>query len=78
MTEAIAGAAYPFFFLGSTLLFLLRGGHLFVTRRRELGSKISAVSVKEAIDTMHTGLLCFRRAGRSCFAIAAWTHWRSR
>lgn len=63
MTEAIAGAAYPFFFLGSTLLFLLRGGHLFVTRRRELGSKISAVSVKEAIDTMHTGLLCFRRAG---------------
>ena len=34
MTEAIAGAAYPFFFLGSTLLFLLRGGHLFVTRRR--------------------------------------------
>ena len=63
MTEAIAGAAYPFFFLGSTLLFLLRGGHLFVTRRRELGSKISAVSVKEAIDTMHTGLLCFRQAG---------------
>lgn len=63
MTEAITGAAYPFFFLGSTLLFLLRGGHLFVTRRRELGSKISAVSVKEAIDTMHTGLLCFRQAG---------------
>ena len=63
MTEAIAGAAYPFFFLGSTLLFLLRGGHLFVTRRRELGSKISTVSVKEAIDTMHTGLLCFRPAG---------------
>ena len=63
MTEAIAGAAYPFFFLGSTLLFLLRSGHLFVTRRRELGSKISTVSVKEAIDTMHTGLLCFRQAG---------------
>ena len=63
LTEAITGAAYPFFFLASLLYFLLRSIHICLIRRRELYTCISSISVKEAIDTLHTGLLFFRRSG---------------
>ena len=63
LTEAITGAAYPFFFLAALLYFLLRSIHICLIRRRELYTCISSISVKEAIDTLHTGLLFFRRSG---------------
>ena len=63
MAETIAGAAYPFLFLGSVLFFLLRSAHVCLLRRRELQTQISSVSVKEAIDTLNTGLLFFRPEG---------------
>ena len=63
LTEAITGAAYPFFFLVALLYFLLRSIHICLIRRRELYTCISSISVKEAIDTLHTGLLFFRRSG---------------
>ena len=63
LTEAITGAAYPFFFLAALLYFLLRSVHICLLRRRELYTQLSSISVKEAIDTLHTGLLLFRRSG---------------
>ena len=63
LTERITGAAYPFFFLSSLLYFLIRSVHICLLRRRELYTQISSISVKEAIDTMHTGLLFFRPTG---------------
>lgn len=63
MTEEITGAAFPFFFLTSLLYFLVRSVHICLMRRQELYTQISAVSVKEAIDTLHTGLLFFRPEG---------------
>lgn len=63
LTEEITGAAYPFFFLCALLYFLLRSVHICLLRRRELYTQISSISVKEAIDTLHTGLLFFQRSG---------------
>lgn len=63
LTEAITGEAYPFFFLAALLYFLLRSARVCRLRRRELGTRLSDLSVKEAIDTLHTGLLFFRRSG---------------
>ncbi|MGO5116435.1 hypothetical protein ACTQ33_15735 [Candidatus Avoscillospira sp. LCP25S3_F1] len=63
ITERITGPAYPLFFLAGILFFLLRGVHLCLLRRRELYTQISSISVKEAIDALHTGLLFFRPRG---------------
>ena len=63
MTEEITGSAYPLFFLASLLYFLLRSVHICFLRRQELYTQISSISVKEAIDTLHTGLLFFRPEG---------------
>ena len=63
MAETIAGPAYPFFFLASILFFLFRSVHICLMRRRELYTQLSSISVKETIDTLHTGLLFFRRSG---------------
>ena len=63
LTETVTGPAYPVFFLMSMAFFLLRSVHICVLRRRELYTQLSSVSVKEAIDTLHTGLLFFRRSG---------------
>ena len=63
LPEVGTGTAYPFFFLAGILFFLLRSAHVCLIRRRELYTRLSSVSVKEAIDTLHTGLLFFRQSG---------------
>lgn len=63
MTEEITDTAYPFFFLTALLYFLVRSVHICLIRRKELYTQISSISVKEAIDTLHTGLLFFRPEG---------------
>lgn len=63
MTEEITGAVYPLFFLAGLLFFLLRSVHICLLRQWELKTQISSTSVKEAIDTLHTGLLFFRPEG---------------
>ena len=52
LTEVVTGTAYPFFFLAGILFFLLRSAHVCLIRRRELYTRLSSVSVKEAIDTL--------------------------
>lgn len=63
LTEVVTGTAYPFFFLAALLYFLIRSAHVCLLRRRELNTRLSSASVKEAIDTLHTGLLFFRQSG---------------
>lgn len=63
LAEKIMGSAYPVFFLAGILFFLLRSVHTCMMRRQELYTQISYISVKEAIDNMHTGLLFFRPEG---------------
>ena len=45
LTEAITGAAYPFFFLAALLYFLVRSVHICLLRRRELYTQISSISL---------------------------------
>lgn len=63
VTEKVTGKFYPIFFIVSIVFFLLRGIHVCIIRRRELYTRLSSISVKEAIDTMNTGLLFFRPGG---------------
>ena len=63
MTEKITGTAYPFFFLAALFYFFLRSVHICLMRREELYTQLSSVSIKEAIDSLHTGLLFFRPEG---------------
>ena len=63
VTEKIMGPVYPIFFFGCILFFLIRSINLCVMRRQELSNQISYESVKEAIDSLHTGLLLFRPEG---------------
>ena len=63
VAELIMGKTYPFFFLAGILFFLLRSAHICLMRRRELRTQLSYISVKEAIDSLHTGLLFYRPEG---------------
>src|SRR5699024_2082792 len=63
VAELIMGPAYPFLFLAGILFFLLRSAHICLMRRRELRTQLSYISVKEAIDSLHTGLLFYRPEG---------------
>ena len=63
LMEEVTGTAYPFFFLTALLYFLLRSIHICLLRRRELYTQISSISIKEAVDGLHTGLLFFRPRG---------------
>lgn len=63
VAEDLTGSVYPLFFLASVLFFLLRSVHICWIRRRALYTQLSSISVKEAIDTLHTGLLFLRPEG---------------
>lgn len=71
-TEIITGALYPVFVLASILFFLIRSVHICLMRRKELYTQLSSISVKEAIDTMHTGMLFFGRMGIFCYVTTEW------
>ena len=55
--EATSGGAYAWFYVIALLFWLLRGVHISILRYREIRTGISALSVKNAIDTMHAGVL---------------------
>lgn len=63
LAEEVTGPAYPAFFLTALFYFLIRSVHLCMIRRRELYTQITSVSIKEAIDSLQTGLLFFRPEG---------------
>ena len=76
MTEEVPGLPFPSFFLTSLLYFLVRSVHICLMRRQGALYQISAVSVKEAIDTLHTGLLFFPSGGGIfCCATNRWMGW---
>lgn len=55
--EAITGNAFAYLLLGTMLFWLLRGVHIVLLRTREIKSSLSALSIKNAIDSLHTGVL---------------------
>lgn len=62
--EAATGRAYPWLFLLSLIALLIRGIRVGLRSYRQIQSGLSALSVKETIDNLHTGLLFGRPDGR--------------
>ena len=58
-TEAIFGAAFPFILATSLIFWLVRATIVCVVRRREISSELSALTIKQATDSLRTGLLYF-------------------
>lgn len=55
--ETITGDAFAALYLVAILFWLLRSMHICVLRAREIRTSISALSIKNAIDTLHSGVL---------------------
>lgn len=62
--ETALGKAFPYLYLLSLAFLLIRSIHLSLMRYREIRTGLSALSVKEAIDNLHTGILFGREDGR--------------
>ncbi len=63
LAEYIFGAYYPYFFLSAILFFGIRSIRIYFLYTKELRNSISLVSVKEAINQLHSGLLLCRMDG---------------
>ena len=55
--EAAAGVIFAWLYIAALLFWLLRGVLVSILRYREINAGISSVSVKNTIDSMHTGVL---------------------
>ena len=61
--ETICGNAYAWIYIGALAFWLIRGTYIFVTQYRKINANISALSVKSAIDSLHTGILFSEQDG---------------
>ena len=59
IAEAASGQAFPWLFCAALLFFSLRAAVVCVRRYREMRSKLSNLSIKQAVDALHSGLLFF-------------------
>ena len=55
--ETAAGSFYVWFYIAELIFLLLRGVHICLLRYRVIKANISALSVKDAVDSLHTGVL---------------------
>ena len=57
MVEALCGPSYTWVYIATLLFWLARSAYYATTRLREIETGYSALSVKLAIDSLHTGVL---------------------
>ena len=62
--EAAAGHHYPSIFIVVMIFWLLRAIYICIVRHNEMKRQISAFSIKQAIDSLRTGLLYYDSRGR--------------
>ena len=55
--ERLTGGAYAWFYISALFFWLARGVCICIHRYREINTGISALSIKNAIDSLHTGVL---------------------
>jgi len=55
--EKLAYSAFPWIFTAVLTFWIIRAAYIYISRRREIRGQISGLSVKRAIDALHTGLL---------------------
>ena len=61
--ETICGNAYAWIYIFVLIFWLLRGIRVVVLRNCEIKESISALSIKDAIDSLHTGILFSEQDG---------------
>lgn len=61
--ERILGPAFPFVFIGTLLVLLVRAVVVALARGQQNEKGLSALSVKKAVDALHSGLLFFEKDG---------------
>ena len=61
--EQLLGSIFPFLFTAALLFWLARGIIIVLKRTNEVKSEISAFSIKNAIDSMNTGILYCEKDG---------------
>ena len=61
--EAMSGQVFPWLFSAALLFFILRASVVCVRRYREVRTSLSHLSIKRAVNALHSGLLFFGRDG---------------
>ena len=61
--EAACGNAYAWLYISALLFWLVRGTCFSLVRYREIRTSISYLSVKDAVDSLHTGVLFSEQDG---------------
>ena len=64
VAEDLLGHAYFQIYILSLIFWFIRAVWLSVTYRRDMKNRISAFSVKQAMDSLHSGLLYYRKDGK--------------
>lgn len=62
--DGMAGRAYPWLFMLSLCFLFVRSVCAGITRYRQIQAGLSALSVKEAVDNLRTGILFYRPDGQ--------------
>ena len=57
LIETVCGNAYAWVYIIALLFWLLRSIHICISQYRKINMSISALSVKNAVDSLHTGVL---------------------
>ena len=61
--NSFSGNIFPYLFIGAILFFTIRSIRICVLMIRELRTNLSAFSIKNAVDTLHSGVLFCERSG---------------
>jgi len=59
----LSGDSFAYLFLAAIVFWLARGIHIVLSRHSEIRSGISALSVKNAVDSLHTGVAFSEQGG---------------
>ncbi|MGD9560008.1 MAG: hypothetical protein AB7V55_05315, partial [Oscillospiraceae bacterium] len=57
VVETMSGSAFAVLYLAAVFFWLLRSVHICILRAREIRTNLSVLSIKNAIDTLHSGVL---------------------
>lgn len=63
IVEALSGNVFPWLYLAALGFWLMRAIHICLLRYRELGTSISASSIKNAVDSLLSGVLFYETDG---------------
>jgi len=64
VTEALTGEVFPFLYVAALIIWLISGVKLSFMYTKEVQTKISGLSIKQAIDSLDTAVLVYKKNGQ--------------